>query len=177
MSLAVISDHLGHRFIFTLIPAFVALAGFAILFAVHNNVHLQYAALFLAVAGTYSSMPVIVCWFSANCERLSCSADRVLIASSVGGHRRRAVGTGWQIGFGNSELFAMLRIDCHMADRACSRRDHRCVLFPRQRRPQVQDRLQYLPRVRVPGDSIVLHVLCPYQLSQPPTRPRRSGRR
>ena len=68
MTVAVLSDYLQHRFVFTLIPAAISLAGFSILFVVHNNVHLQYAALFLAAAGTYSSMPVIVCWFSANCE-------------------------------------------------------------------------------------------------------------
>ncbi|KAJ3552607.1 hypothetical protein NM688_g4063 [Phlebia brevispora] len=85
MIIAVLSDYLAHRFIFALIPAAISLAGFAILFVVHDNVHLQYAALFLAVAGTYASLPVIVCWFSAN----------------LGGHARRAVGTGWQIGFGN----------------------------------------------------------------------------
>ena len=35
--------------------------------------------------GTYSALPVIVCWFNMN----------------LGGHHRRAVGTAWQIGFGN----------------------------------------------------------------------------
>jgi len=35
--------------------------------------------------GTYSALPVIVCWFNLN----------------LGGHHRRAVGTAWQIGFGN----------------------------------------------------------------------------
>ncbi|THH00403.1 hypothetical protein EW026_g2122 [Hermanssonia centrifuga] len=66
MTVAIASDYFRHRFIFTLIPALLAITGFAILFAVHNNVHLQYAALFLAASGTYSSMPVIVCWFNTN---------------------------------------------------------------------------------------------------------------
>lgn len=35
--------------------------------------------------GTYAAMPVIVCWFNMN----------------LGGHHRRAVGSAWQIGFGN----------------------------------------------------------------------------
>jgi hypothetical protein len=35
--------------------------------------------------GAYSAMPVIVCWFNMN----------------LGGHHRRAVGTAWQVGFGN----------------------------------------------------------------------------
>ncbi len=70
MTVAIASDYFRHRFIFTLIPALLAITGFAILFAVHNNVHLQYAALFLAASGTYSSMPVIVCWFNTNRECL-----------------------------------------------------------------------------------------------------------
>ena len=35
--------------------------------------------------GAYSAMPIIVCWFQQN----------------LGGHHRRAIGSGWQIGFGN----------------------------------------------------------------------------
>lgn len=60
-------------------------AGFAILLAVHTNREVQYAALFLVTMGTYSAMPIIVCWFTMN----------------LGGHHRRSVGTAWQIGFGN----------------------------------------------------------------------------
>lgn len=41
--------------------------------------------LFLVTCGTYSAMPIIVCWFTMN----------------LGGHHRRAVGSGWIIGFGN----------------------------------------------------------------------------
>ena len=52
---------------------------------VHHNKHVEYGALFMITSGTYSAMPVIVCWFSMN----------------LGGHHRRAVGTAWQIGFGN----------------------------------------------------------------------------
>lgn len=107
MSIAILSDLVGHRFVFTLIPAAIAIAGFSILFVVHNNVHLQYAALFLAAAGTYSSMPVIVCWFSTNCEVLAvlCRYYTDVRVYLVGGHTRRAVGTGWQVGFGNSEFW------------------------------------------------------------------------
>jgi hypothetical protein len=35
--------------------------------------------------GTYTAMPIIVCWFNMN----------------LGGHHRRAIGTAWQVGFGN----------------------------------------------------------------------------
>jgi len=63
----------------------MAIAGFAILLTTHTNPHLEYAALFLVTMGTYSALPVTVCWFNLN----------------LGGHHRRAVGTAWQIGFGN----------------------------------------------------------------------------
>ncbi|CCM04875.1 uncharacterized protein FIBRA_07068 [Fibroporia radiculosa] len=85
MLIAIVSDHVRHRFLFVLIPTAIALAGFVILLMVHDNAHLQYAALFLAAMGTYSAMPVMVCWFNTN----------------LAGHHRRAVGTAWQVGFGN----------------------------------------------------------------------------
>lgn len=71
MLTATISDWTRRRFIFVLIPTAVALAGFIILLVVHDNNHLQYAALFLAAMGTYSAMPIIVCWFNTNCEFLA----------------------------------------------------------------------------------------------------------
>jgi MFS family permease len=85
MIVAYISDRTRHRFAFTLMPIAIAIAGFAILLTVHTNHHVQYAALFLVAMGTFSAMPVIVCWFNMN----------------LGGHHRRAVGSAWQIGFGN----------------------------------------------------------------------------
>lgn len=85
MIIAYVSDRLKHRFAFTLIPISVSIIGFAILLGVHTNLHARYAALFLVAMGTYSAMPVIVCWFNLN----------------LGGHHRRAVGSAWQIGFGN----------------------------------------------------------------------------
>ncbi len=51
------------------------------LLSIHTNTAAEYGALFLVVTGTYSAMPVIVCWFTMN----------------LGGHHRRAVGTAWQI--------------------------------------------------------------------------------
>lgn len=49
--------------------------------------------------GTYSAMPVIVCWFNMN----------------LGGHHRRSVGSAWQVGFGNIggiiAVFAFLKKD------------------------------------------------------------------
>jgi len=85
MLIAFASDYTKHRFLFTLLPICVAIAGFAILITVHHNTKLEYAALFLVAMGSYSAMPVIVCWFNMN----------------LGGHHRRAVGIAWQVGFGN----------------------------------------------------------------------------
>ena len=85
MLVAFFSDKLRHRFLFTIIPICISIAGFAILITTHYNHHLEYGALFLITSGTYSAMPIIVCWFTMN----------------LGGHHRRAVGAGWQIGFGN----------------------------------------------------------------------------
>ena len=83
--IAFFSDLLKHRFLFTLLPIGMAIAGFAILLTTHTNTHLEYGALFLVTMGVYSALPVTVCWFNMN----------------LGGHHRRAVGTAWQIGFGN----------------------------------------------------------------------------
>lgn len=85
MIIAALSDKMKHRFMFALFPICVSLSGFIILLTVHTKPHVEYAALFLVAMGTYSAMPVIVCWFNMN----------------LGGHHRRAVGTAWQIGFGN----------------------------------------------------------------------------
>lgn len=85
MLVAACSDLARHRLLFALGPICLALAGFGILLAVHDRLPLQYAALFLVCMGTYSAMPVIVCWYNMN----------------LGGHHRRAVGTAWQVGFGN----------------------------------------------------------------------------
>ncbi|GAB0133001.1 hypothetical protein EsDP_00001421 [Epichloe bromicola] len=85
MLVAFISDKVRHRALFAILSVCVAIAGFAILRAVNDNTNLQYAALFLAAMGAYTAMPIIVCWFNMN----------------LGGHHRRAVGSAWQVGFGN----------------------------------------------------------------------------
>lgn len=83
--IAYASDKLRHRFLFVVGPIAIAIAGVAVLLRVHRNHHAEYAALFLVAMGTYSAMPVIICWFAMN----------------LTGHVRRGVGTAWQIGFGN----------------------------------------------------------------------------
>ncbi|KAB8260831.1 putative MFS transporter [Aspergillus pseudonomiae] len=87
MLVAILSDKTRHRFAFTIVPMLIAMAGFGILLNVHGQAHrnVQYGALFMVTSGCYSAMPVIVCWFAMN----------------LAGHRRRSVGTAWQIGFGN----------------------------------------------------------------------------
>ncbi|KAK3313809.1 major facilitator superfamily domain-containing protein [Apodospora peruviana] len=85
MIVAVLSDCARHRFLFAIVPILISISGFGVLLNIHDNVNVEYMALFLIAMGTYSAMPVIVCWFNMN----------------LGGHHRRAIGTAWQIGFGN----------------------------------------------------------------------------
>src|SRR4051812_4119050 len=54
MIVATVSDWAKHRFLFTIGPICVSIAGFAILLNVHNNLSVQYFALFLICMGTYS---------------------------------------------------------------------------------------------------------------------------
>ncbi|ETN38760.1 uncharacterized protein HMPREF1541_06798 [Cyphellophora europaea CBS 101466] len=85
MLVATASDAIRHRFAFTIFPILIAITGFAVLLNVHHDTQVMYGMLFLVTCGTYSAMPIIVCWFTMN----------------LGGHHRRAVGSGWIIGFGN----------------------------------------------------------------------------
>lgn len=82
MILATVSDASRHRMGFAIFSICLAIAGFGILIAVHDNHHLQYAALFLVTMGTYSAMPIIVCWFNMNLGKApshsSTSRHRVL---------------------------------------------------------------------------------------------------
>lgn len=106
MLIAIISDFFRHRFIFAVIPIAVAITGFIILLVEHHNTNVQYLACFLAVMGTYSALPITVCWFNTNrkwSDSLTHYRAYILThISLVGGHDRRAVGTAWQVGFGNS---------------------------------------------------------------------------
>ncbi|TCD62573.1 hypothetical protein EIP91_006723 [Steccherinum ochraceum] len=88
ISIAVFSDRLRHRFLFAVVPMALALAGFSALVATGeggNERNLKYGALYLAACGTFSAMPVVLCWFTTN----------------LAGHRRRAIAIAWQVGFGN----------------------------------------------------------------------------
>ncbi len=85
MLVATLSDYFMHRFGFAIFSICVTITGLGILISVHDNVKLQYGALFLVTMGTYTAMPIVVCWYNMN----------------LGGHHRRSVGSAWQIGFGN----------------------------------------------------------------------------
>jgi hypothetical protein len=85
MIMATFSDLSRHRFSFIMFGICIAITAFAILISVHDNIQVQYAALFLAAMGCYSTMPFMVCWFNMN----------------IGSHARRSVCSAWQVGFGN----------------------------------------------------------------------------
>ena len=70
MIIATLSDRFRMRYVFIMIPFTVAVAGYAVLISIHHDVNVMYAALFLAVAGNLSAMPVIICWFNTNCKSL-----------------------------------------------------------------------------------------------------------
>lgn len=85
MLVAFFSDWLRHRYLFAILPICIGITGFAMLIRKDLSVDTHYGALFLVTCGIYSAMPIIVCWFQMNC----------------GGHTRRAIGSAWQVGFGN----------------------------------------------------------------------------
>lgn len=66
MLTATLSDAARHRMGFALFSICVAIAGFGIAMTVHDNTSLQYGCLFLVTSGTYTAMPIIVCWFNMN---------------------------------------------------------------------------------------------------------------
>ncbi|KAF5095635.1 hypothetical protein D0Z03_001795 [Geotrichum reessii] len=85
MIFSVISDKFRHRCAFVIFSCLVAISGFVMLLANKTNTSVRYGGLFLIASGLYTAMPLLVCWTNMN----------------FAGHHRRAVGTGWQVGFGN----------------------------------------------------------------------------
>ncbi|ODQ67272.1 MFS general substrate transporter [Nadsonia fulvescens var. elongata DSM 6958] len=85
MGLAYASSFCKNRFFFCLSSFVIAIAGFGILLGEKININVRYGSLFLVASGLYGAMPILVCWTNMN----------------FSGHQRRAVGTGWQVGFGN----------------------------------------------------------------------------
>ncbi|KAK5629608.1 hypothetical protein RRF57_005323 [Xylaria bambusicola] len=82
---AAFSDWTRHRAFFALAPLGLLIAAIGVLLSVHTNTTAEYAVLHLFTSGTYAVLPIIVCWFQMN----------------LGGHHRRAIGSAWQVGFGN----------------------------------------------------------------------------
>ncbi|MCJ1468851.1 hypothetical protein MMC07_007481 [Pseudocyphellaria aurata] len=79
------SDRARHRFLFLIFALCVGIVGVSILLHVHDNFHVEYAAIFLASIGNNSALPIIMCWYTMNLR----------------GHLERSIGTAWVIGFGN----------------------------------------------------------------------------
>ncbi|KAF2831055.1 MFS general substrate transporter [Ophiobolus disseminans] len=90
MTMAYASDKTKRRFPFIIFNLLLALAGVITLFKYQGaNNHARYGALCLYAMGVFSAVPIIICWFIMNLE----------------GHKNRAVGSAWQIGFGNCAGF------------------------------------------------------------------------
>ena len=68
-----------------LFPICIAFAGAGILLDVHEDVHLEYAGIFLVTMGLFAALPVAPCCYVMN----------------LAGQFQRAMGTGWMICFGN----------------------------------------------------------------------------
>ena len=83
--LAIESDCRGRRAPFVGWALALAITGAGILLNVHDNTALEYASVCLIAMGTYSAMPLVICWYTMNLR----------------GGWMRGVGTGWMIGFGN----------------------------------------------------------------------------
>lgn len=123
MLMAFLSDFSKMRMPFAIFAICVAITGFGILISVHDNTQLQYAALFLVAMGAYTAMPIIVCWFNMNLGKPDTLEPKPPIVTTghptnippTGGHHRRAVGSAWQVGFGNIggiiAVFAFLEKD------------------------------------------------------------------
>jgi MFS-type transporter involved in bile tolerance (Atg22 family) len=66
MIIATLSDKYKNRFIFVLISIGISIIGYIVLAAVHDNTHVKYGALFMAITGITSASPVLIGWFSNN---------------------------------------------------------------------------------------------------------------
>lgn len=86
MVIAYLSDKTKRRFPFILFCGCLALAGVITLYKLHTNRYAMYGALCLYAMGVFGAVPIIICWYVMNLE----------------GHLNRAVGTAWQVAFGNT---------------------------------------------------------------------------
>ena len=152
MLVATFSDYFRHRFLFALVPIAIAIAGFAILITTHHNTHLEYGALFMVTCGTYSAMPIIVCWFQMN----------------LGGHHRRAVGSAWQIGFGN--IGGIIAVCVDHADQCKQVLMDTDIFVPEKRSARISHRLLDMPWLHLPECDSLLYIPCQCHRSEPESR-------
>ncbi|KAL2047243.1 hypothetical protein N7G274_001262 [Stereocaulon virgatum] len=85
MSMAFASDGFQNRSAFIVFGLCIAISGNLTLSKVHKNRKAEFAGLILYTMGVIGILPILLCWFSMNLKS----------------HRRRLVGTAWQLGFGN----------------------------------------------------------------------------
>ena len=84
---ALLSDHLRHRYAFTIAGVLISTIGYAMLLAQRSvSVSGRYAAVYLVMGGGYITQPIILVWLSNN----------------MGGHYKRSINAAMQIGFGNA---------------------------------------------------------------------------
>lgn len=87
LTTAICTDLLKHRFAFTIIGCVVATIGYIILLNQHRvSVAGRYVAIYLITTGGYITQPITIVWLNNN----------------MGGHYKRAVAAGMQIGLGNA---------------------------------------------------------------------------
>ncbi|PGH14631.1 hypothetical protein AJ79_02966 [Helicocarpus griseus UAMH5409] len=87
LTCALLSDHLKHRYAFSMLGVLVATVGYVLLI-VQNSVvvGVRYFAVFAITVGGFISQPLVLGWLSNN----------------MGGHYKRSVSSSMQIGFGNT---------------------------------------------------------------------------
>lgn len=84
--IALLTDRFQHRYGFAMLGVLVATSGYIILLRQHSvSVGVRYAALFLCATGAYIVQPITIVWLNNN----------------MGGHYKRGIAAGMQIGFGN----------------------------------------------------------------------------
>lgn len=85
MAIATASDHTKHRYLYLLLCALLSSIGLILLLTTHFSQGAQYTGMFFLYSGAMSGMPMAACYFQTN----------------LAGHKRRSIGSAFQIGFGN----------------------------------------------------------------------------
>lgn len=83
---AFLSDYAHHRYLFAVAMLGIALIGYGILLrSASVSVAIRYMAIFFTATGSYTALPITVTWVNNN----------------MGGHYKKAIAAGLQIGLGN----------------------------------------------------------------------------